>query len=471
MVTERPGGAWLDGLLLSGTALLAYLLLAQETLYRADGHIILARLADRGASGSLVHVLFMPALIAFHDAIGPLGLAPHRVATVFAALTTALAVLVFRLALAARPRGEAALATALVAVCPPVVFFATVVEMHAPFFLAAQICFLVTEALVRRSTLPRALLLGACLALACLLHATGLALPCLLLPWLAFGTAGRHRAALVALVAFAVALLAAATGLRSIGLVNAGAIGTDLVALVGAMLPRVVNAPAILWHEAAVPYLPLSLAILVACRHRPLRQRLAVLAAALAVYTVMTAMLIGGTRRHECGAYLLPLAGAAASLVARAMRPRTALLLVVVSAVLGVVRVRGHDVEGPRYREFVADLQRAAGPRRPRLMTLDLHELAACLVAGRGVVSTWYLAAETQLPPDRLAAVLQILPGVLRGYRAGGDEVLLSRVTEQAFGAPVFSTSGPRFLALLRERCALEPIEAGSFRGYSVRAR
>ena len=445
----------------SGVAALAlYLALGQEVFYKIDGPHLALSLAD----GHIEHpynVLYMPFLWCVDKLLGPLGLTAYWTAVAFSALGTAAGVALFHLGLR-RLRigaGQAWLATGLVALCPPVLFFATVVEHHGPFFAFAGLSFVVMVELVRRPGVVLAVALGLSTHLAYAVHGTGNLLPGLLLPWflalrLDAGTLRRD----LGLVAIAGALhLGLWAGLMDVELPRGG--GSRTLAVLyddGIGRPRgIVHLPAILWQEWLGPFLPLSVSFLVAFRRAELRPEAIAALVGLVPYVLLCLFLIVG--EEEFGAYLLPMAFPAARLTAAAVPRSTCAALLVLSAVLAFAAVARHD-DPTEARSWADGVREVAGGRRVVMLAGGTPDIAFLL---------------TQMPDaERYLAVdiaLAVDPAAAEPFR-GFDLILEARR-----GTAILLTEGGR--AELEEHPAgveliahmhARQVQAGAFRGWLI---
>jgi hypothetical protein len=173
----------LDGTLLALAALALYACLAQEVTY-GDGDQLLNYMLG-GNLTYWTHFFYLPLLAGAHAVLGEFGFTLHDSGVAFSAAGTALGVFgahagASRLGLS---RGAALLVGILVATAPAVLFFATVVEVHGPFFAFAGLSFVCTARFVASPGVARGAELGAVTGLAVGAHATGNLLPCLLLPF------------------------------------------------------------------------------------------------------------------------------------------------------------------------------------------------------------------------------------------------------------------------------------------------
>ena len=459
-------------MLLALAALLVYLALGQTYLFKTDGHFILQRLlADE--VGFYNHFLYMPLLMAFRSALAEFGLqlAPHRVATTFSAAGMAAGVLVAhavcrRLRLR---RSDAALATALCATAPAVVFFATVVEFHATFLPFALLAFLAVVAFEQRPTPWRAAVAGAGSGLAFAVHASGVLLPVLLVAWfLAAAPLQRRRLGLAALLLAVHAATCWALANASIAL----GFGTfpapaDTAAVLRLASPaRWLDLPAVGWREAVEPYLPLSLAWLPALLVAPVRRRaLALLCGALPFVVLGLAVIpVGQTER---GAYLLPCALPAALLTV-AVLPRVLVLVVLaVGAGLAFHGVKSHDDGGALYARFAAAVDAARGERPVLLLIATDDELGACVVA-MPQQSYHLLTWVAVMPPEQVQPMLPQLEAALRWYWQRGDRVLLSEWARRFLRDPASTPSGPLLAAHLEQAFELRATAADSGSGRGV---
>ena len=486
-------------------ALLLYVLLGQDKLYKVDGHYLLLQ-SHGGDLRHPFHPLYLLGLAALKTVTSAFGISLYRAGVLYSALGTAAAIGLMHAAsrMVGMSRRAAAATAALVASAPAVVFFATVVEVHGPFLAYAGICCLAAAWLWRRADALAAVVFGACTATAALAHATGHLLPIALLPLLVAWPRDRAAAPSGAgdlapagdsarrapsprrrwtLVALALATHAAASALLPLGLVALGLMGgagRSFAALL-AYLRAQWSAPAPLatvWHEWLWPFLPLSAVWLPALARRGERLLGAGLLVALLAYLVAAATLLGGDR--EFGAYLLPLAWPAALLTVRTLQrlPRrpplwaaTTIALVAASLSLGVTHVARHD-QAQQARAFAAGLREITRGEPAFLLIGGYAELEACFVA-LPEVPFKVLIEESKMDPSLLPQALPAFDLWLAGWQVQ-HAVFLTNGGADYLRDPYWTPtgpSGPLLLAHLQQSYRLEPVAAGAFVAHRVLPR
>jgi hypothetical protein len=466
-----------------GCALLAfavYLLLAQDSFYRTDGLFIVKRLV-RGEVIYNNHFLYMPLLVALRAVTAPLRLAAHEVALLFSALGAAGAVALVHATCrhlgAARLR---AIQAALVfAVLPPVLFFATVVEFHAPFLACAQAAVLLHTLAALRPGIAIVLASGAVSALAFTMHTSGLLLPAVTVPWMCAvriargGAPGRALGqGLAALGAHAVCVVGALVVLRALGFPEFPP-AYDRGRLGEVSLSSLQFLPRIAWEEWWWAYLPVSLALPLALFARATRGRGIALATGAGAFLLLSLTLLSNPPRPELGAYLLPVAFAA---VVTMLEIVPALPVLAIAAALAVAGVLAHDVKGPVYAALEAGYREAAPDGRAVLWIADEDELVACLTRLPGV--EWQLLSEIAArPPTDVEPQLPALDAIVEAQRARGREVLLTARALEYLGDPApqrwgeLLPSGPLLVRALQERFALVPVRVDDWRAFRLRGR
>lgn len=480
LVTRLPRDLWIVV-----AAFVAYLLLGQQTLYARDAHVLLLR-AHQGATLHNHHLLFFPGLNLVKAIAMPAGLTLYQAALLYSALSTAIGVGFVHAAhwrLGMRRR-DAALATALVACCPAVVFFATVVEVHGPFFAFAGAAAWASARFAVAPTLAATALLGATTALAQLAHATGALLPLVLLPlaWTVGRRGPARRWLALALVAiFLHAAIAAAVpfALRALDWLGAadpptGHLALRLTQLFGTEhlereLPYALGRRALL--EWLWPYAPLSVAAWLGFAVASERARTLAFTGMFAAYlTLATVLLWPFAETGESGAYLLPLAWPAALLTVAAWPRALQWALLALSAALAAVQVESHDRPEPA-RAFATGLRALAGEPPPMLLVGYYDDVEALVI--HLLPDTPFVALQDvlALPADKLPAIAQRLDALIVAARAEGRRVYLSQDGYDSLASPFFAAAqplAPALLAHLRARHELLPVTAGGFRGFEL---
>ncbi len=472
-----PRLALLDALCAAAASLALYLALGQRTVY-GDGFTFL--IATRDAPYYLpAHPLYLPLATALRRAVEPFGLTQYEAFRLLSQVGGACGVAGSSLALRLLgcSRGETALATAWVAWTPSLAFFATIVEIHAPFFAFAALAWLAAALLVRAPRPWAAALLGLTPALAALVHASGLLLPVPLLAAFAahrWPSAGerRERQRLAALAAIAIA--AHGLGFVAFNLL-ARALGADTAptAAAGAawsfarFSAEVRNFGVAAWREWLWPYLPLSVAWLAGFRGQPTRALAWATLAALVVFVGASAVVLGHWQEH--GAYLLPLAPLAASIAVRALPWSLAVAGIAASCLLALIAVGSHD-RPERPRDYAAGVRELAGDRDVLLLIGDYADIEACFVELPGV--EFFFALDTPaLVASGDPALRAQLDGYIQRKRAANAAVYLTRAAEERLRAPQTQAQFPGAAMLhqhLRQQYHWRPVAARGFQGIEL---
>ncbi len=463
-------GSRLPSFLLGLGAFLLALLLGQEVFYKADGQRLVQGITDPNFVWPQ-HRAWLPTARLLHALLSPLRLSPFETARLLSALGYALAATCLHrgFRLLATGNGNAdpppvLLPTFLVLLCPPVLFFATVIEFHGLFFGTAAFSFWLFSRFDRRPTVLRALLLGAATAAATAYHASGLALPAVFLPWFlarrlrsgpgippAEKSSGPEapRSTREGLVPWGLLLLSAAAHAVLVWLAADPDRSADFVRG-GFRHPQGLEwLPLVLRQEALLPFLPLSLLWFPALFRRATRPEALAFVLSCLPYSWGALMLLVG--EEERGAYLLPLAIPAAWLAARALPRPAALLALGLSAVLAVAAVRRHD-DPSAYRAFARAVREATGDRPALVLVGDGLELSALL----SELPDWRAQALDLVAPLEARQVRLLFPRFAEGIRearAKGLEVYLSEGGRRYLADPKahLHGAGPVFLRLLEE--------------------
>ncbi len=471
---RRP--TWVDAAWICALGLLVYGLFGADTFYKADGQHLVLRLIHRDTHYPH-HKLYMPALIAFGDVVAPLGLSPYRVAVWFSAVGVALGIALTRIGfgLLGEPRGRATLATLLVAGCPAIVLFACVVEFHGPFFALAALALVGFAALCARPTAVRAVLLGVLTSVAAGMHASGLVLPGLLLPWFvvrqranpAQAQAGRSSVAPLPKTLW-LAALAAAVHVGLTRVLAAPDRATEFIATGFSHPQGIAFLPGVIVDEWLAPFLPLSVLVFAAAFRRSTRGELAALLIGLAPYLYACLRLVVGDK--EWGAYLLPAAIPAALLVVRSLPRGAVLAAFLVSALLAGRELVRLD-RSPEYLRYAQGVVQATGGKPALLLLGDPAEVGPCLVHVPKA-ELFLLDEVTKLPANAIAQSLPLFDARVKAQHEARRIVCLTDA-----GLRFLESDDPRLaagkvlLAHIRKSYALREIKAPGFRGWLLEAR
>jgi hypothetical protein len=469
-----------DGVLLALAALGVCWLLGQQSL-RSDAHRFLLQVE----SGDLYHenhFLYLPALAAFDWLLSRAGMTLYQAAQLASMIPSALGILLVhascrRLRLA---RGDALALTALVAASPPVVYFATLVEVHGFFFAFAGLSFLATAHLLATMSAAAAVLLGLAMAAAYCAHGTGALLPGVLGPTLLAlawqrGSLPDRGAWLRALGLLALAGIVLAAGIATAGATVRRAAPAGAHEGLGFLLYRaglIENLPAALAgvtaNEWLWPYLPLSVLWLIGFARRRARPLALAALLSLAVYLAAATALLGAPDSQiENGAYLLPLVWTVA-LVCRAALARWIVIAVACLCLgMGVRLIRTFD-EAERSLEFQRGFEEVTAGQPALLLIGNYFDLEAFLVRLPRVPHLLVprLAA---VPEPTMPALLAQLDRTFEDHWRRAAGVYLTRDAETLLlEAAAMSPASRLLLEHLRNRYRLEPVAARGFAALRV---
>ena len=464
VVIEGARGRW-DGWLLSGAALLAYVLLGQVTWF-GDGP---ALLLGSGAAATN-HMAFMPLLNAVAGALEGLGVSVYRAALLIGASGSAFAVLCAHVGvgLMGGERRERILVALLVASAPPILFFATVVELHGLFAGFLGLVALVAAWYRAAPGVLRAHLLGAASGLSYLAHSTGALLPMLLLPLCLLAATRRERILHAALLC--VGHVSVIVILNVLVRAEAGQ-GAEIAGweffrrCVELALDRPEGIPRVLWNEWLFALLPLS-GLLHLCLLRSRARRAALwLHLSLLGYLAFVFLILSSFWPSERGAYLLPFVFPAAWLTVRAFGTRVAVLALLVSMALGLGGIVTHD-RSAELRELASALRTELGTQENEAFFLMVtHDDVGARYALAPEVPAAYFFPFLDFDDEAmLPAVRQQLAGHLDGLLGRGTRLYLSRDGLQYMRADATEAAirGPGWIvSFLDERFAWRPVEGG----------
>jgi hypothetical protein len=405
-----------------------------------------------------------------HRALSAAGCSLYQAALAASQLGTALGAALVYLAcrVGGCGRGRSALAAALVACTPCVAFFATVVELHGPFFAPVGAAWLAGAWLARSGGLAAALAVALATSVATGLHSSGALLPVPVLgsvalrAWPASAPLAARRRLLLCAASLAVHVpLVAALGQRQFDFFAA------MASLASHARPRVA---AVVWHEWLWPFAPLSVLFLLGLRGAPTRKLALVVLASLPVYLVPTLLILGIVWR-EFGAYLVPLAAPLAAIAVLRWTRAPILLVAAVMAGLSLHAICRHDEPG-RPREFAAGVRAVAAGAPVRLLTGAMQDFEACYVALPDVEREFLLHPPYTEPALAATAIAMLDRQIEADWARGGVVLLTSGARESLRHPEAVKFPTLRLLSLhLEARYRLEPVRARGFEGAVLRPR
>jgi len=426
---------WL--VLLSATAL--YLSLGQGSLY-GDGPGILLELNEGRVFQNSSHYLHGPIVVGIFWLLMPLGCSLYQAALVSSALGTAVGILCVYLA-SRKLLGKwqpAAWITALVATCPGIIFYATVVELHGPFFAFCGVVALAVANMALRPTMGNAVLLGVATAVASLAHATAHLLPIAALalcPVLSCGRGEKVEARRWLVLIGVVFLVHLTLSVSVLGLLRLMGLGGASVGFAADHLWQNVK---MYWHQLAssprtfllewlLPFFPVSIACVAAVVDTSARRLLAGLYIVVLFYVLPTAVLVEDS---EFGAYFLLFAWPAAVLAVRMFSPRWLVLFTVLGLCIAVPRLRAHETidHTRRAAAAIAELQ----PHEKVFLLAVTKEDLELYFVGMPDAKFYYLAPLALNDEQTVRASLPVLDQMIGQSMADGQIVLLTKAGHES---------------------------------------
>ena len=443
-------------------AFILLLLTAQGSFYKADAQRLVLRLSN-GDLSYPHHKLYLPLLFGFSKLLSPLQLSPFLVARSFSSFGVAAGVafcfMCFRtLGLSLR---VTRLCTVLTLFVPTVLFFGTTVELHGPFFAFTDLSLYLWARLIKKSLkggslIIPALLLGGSTAFSAGVHASGMILPGLLLPWYLARTWKQPGPKFLPL-----SLFLASHGLLLLLFANPGQSTTFLRE--GFHHPTgLKELPGILWYEFLWPFLPFSFTFLLAFFRKGVQGEVIAFLLALIPYLGGALRLIAGD--PEFGAYLIPLAPFAAYLSVRAMG--TYALFLILPALWVQFSIRAIFAREPAYEIRVQGLHRATEGKPALLLIGDPEEFSAFLAkAPEYKILPLDLVAKIRM--EDLPQLLETFDQNMRKEWKKGRQVLLTRGGKQYLENSQKSMGrGPWVLRYLKGKYRFLHVKAEGFEAW-----
>lgn len=170
----RADGAWRDSVAIGLATLLACSLLVRGVWHGLDAYSFLSHL-ERGVHQNPRHPLYLPLAGLVVDALRPFGVSVVRAAAFASSLGAGLGALFFHRACCAfgMERSTAALTASTAVSCFGVLYYGSMVEIHAVFLLPAGVAWWMFARYLAIPSWNRALLLGLATGVATATHATG----------------------------------------------------------------------------------------------------------------------------------------------------------------------------------------------------------------------------------------------------------------------------------------------------------
>ena len=464
-----------DCVLVGLAALGGYLLLAQRTFYGVDGWRLVRRVST-GDVRSDMHLLYKPIAHRFALVGESLGLSVYESMVLASAVGTALGVAF--LVEAGRQLGldrrRAVLTAALVGALPGVLFFATVVERHGPFFGFAGATALAAACLAARPGIGRGLWFACACTAAYAAHSTGVLMVAAFLPFafvLAWRNRGAERPPLAPFVTAAVGTAVGMVAARRLGVMlgtvqNEGDNFAFFLQHAAVHVGQVGQLPACLWNEVLVAFFPASLLWLFARPRDTLL--LGSVAGAIAVYGLFSFLILGSF--DERGAYALPLAWPLAAAAARGLRVAQIVRAFLAAGLVSVVLVLRHD---DRHLDaWDEGLRALSGAREPYLVAAawDDFEYVFLFQPEARSGTGFYDAFDAHgFPLEVLRANAAVLHAFLGERRASDRELFLSDRGLETLRQPADpGKAGPAVVDVLEQGFEFERVDAAGFHGFRL---
>lgn len=461
---------WNDTCWLTMVTALVYALLRQDAVHHLDMHgVVRSVVAEPGEGARYAHFGYQWLALLLHSLNPDAPL--YRPLQWCSVLGAALAVGVghrvcINLGFA---RGAALVAAAGAAATGTALYFATVAEMHAVFWLPANLGFLQLAHALRGGARRHWWLAGLCFGVAAAVHGSGqLLLPLALLAVWAARARWLELVWLVLAHAVSFALLRAvdAATLRFADDAATMAHYQDTLA----RFAGIGSITEVLWREAIVPYFPFWLAPLLGLRSAASRRIAVALLLACSGYLLVQCLLLVGLL--ERGAYALPLALPLAAFLTHQWGARLALAAAVLAAGSGVLPLLQQDpqrIPTPAFAAGLAEWARAHAD--DQYLLGGYSEIDSMLVHGAPrwhctIMEPEYVIWLDPTRPD--AAVRDSLRAAVARAAAHGGGLVLS---EQAV---VLFAQLPRNRAILEDAMddlELTEVQCGALRGQRLSLR
>jgi hypothetical protein len=503
---QHAVGAWRDSIAIGLATLLACSLLVRGVWHGLDAYSFLSHL-ERGVHTNPRHPLYLPLAGLVVDALRPFGVSVVRAAVFASSLGAALGALLFHRAFLefGLARRDAAMASASSVACFGILYYGSMVEIHAVFLMPAGLSWLLFARYLASPSWNRAWLLGIATGFAAATHATGhlLLVTFGLFALLRMRSASELRLRLPHAIAIAlphafVAWMAKQLVLPDEVLADrtpeAGA--ASYFAFLRSLGTDWAQFPRILWHEWLMPLMPLSLLAPLALLRADSRRDAIAFCAALAVYFVLTTMLLAPLAvmqkpeylppfaTYEFGAYFLPLCVPAAMLALRVVPQKFAVAV----PLLGVVSALTWMFSSPRAPsdlDYGRDALSVLDQRKARIVIGGYGELDSILQL-RPECGSEPMHAEPntvltvyglwlwlfRFPEYRVRENVFVWFDVqVQQVRAKGGQLLITGDALQLLRGTKDGLLDALANEHIPQRYTLTPIEQGRFRGYVVEDR
>ncbi|HEX6811643.1 MAG TPA: hypothetical protein VF384_08485 [Planctomycetota bacterium] len=472
---------------LAAAALAVFLLLPQRTFHGFDSDwytLAVQSYAQNGQNGLRQHVAFLPLVGLVYELIQPRGFGAFHALLVTAALGSAIGVFFLHRAgrlLLAQGADARALAVG-VALTPACFYFATAAEIHGVFAAGSGAAWWAFARWRSNPNLARAATVGAACGLAASIHGFGhLLTPMFVAIAL---TQGKARGSYLAAFVLAHPLVA---GAMAIALGGFASDQTDAAVTFldpWAKTSDLALAPATLWREAFVPFLPWSLLAVLGFLRAQSRPWSAAFVLGTALHAPIVILLLSrqGSQFHEQGGYLLPMAVpavlASITLLPRPLYWLAALVSAGLTAALVVPR-------WPRaYKpEFVAAVEQLRTERNfvllvgPNELEGVRTEIAGpspstnkpllCVEVNRSLESFFGLSRASPQP----APIAPWFDAMIDGLTKGGDSVLVTAEAQRCFDQSPIESVRSLWRDHVPRHYTLEPLQRTGLDGVVLRRR
>ncbi|MCR9244253.1 MAG: hypothetical protein NXI31_04420 [bacterium] len=473
--TTTPGIRWWHALLLFAGALTAFLLLPQRGVHGVDGNTFAVWVEEGNTGNYARHAAYLWLCSQVYSVFESTGITGHQALLITSALGSATGVLLLLFAFARLlPRDVPPLLGAAAALATPSYsYFATTGEIAGVLAVGVGLTWWLFARWCDRSTFARVALLGIGCGIAGAIHALGhLLTPVFVLTAAFLERAPKHGRFLQLTTLFG-CHVATAVLLSTLLARDAAGQATDAADVIAEYWETFapLTAPAVLWREWFLPFLPWSVGALVALLNPvPRRLALATLAAVL-LYLAPNVVFLGYWQIDERGAYFGPLLPLAILTVAHSATFRafvaTALAGLVITAV--ALAPGWRNPVSPGFGAGIAELN---AEQKIVLIVANREEIAGARSAVRDLVlmDIAAIVSAHQQQPEPTP-----FPAWFDTYHAQMTAAGMRTIVSAATGALLTTTGHPGLAPFWNEhvpaKYELVPIERQGFRGTLLRPR
>lgn len=474
-----PAPRWWHAAAVFLGAVALFLLLPQRGVHGVDGNVFAVWIEEGDTSNYARHAAYLHLCGLAFAALEPFGASGHDALRLTSALGTALGLvfLLFAFARLAPPHvGGPLLPVLAVLFTPTTFYFATTGEIAGVFAAGVGLLWWTFARWLDRPSVATAACLGVAAAIAGALHALGhLMTPALLAAaaLLRRLPAGRRGAQLVALVAAHAAVAVILSMLLTTGAGDQAADAADVIGEYWETFAPL-TAPAVLFREWLLPYLPWSVGALLALSSRRSRPFALATLAMLALYLPPNVVFLGFHEIRESGAYFLPLGPLLVLATAQFVSARGFVLVVVIAATVTVLTV-APGWRHPVPPDFGAGVELLNTEQKVALVVGSRDELAGARTAVKGLMVMEFdsvVGAWAQIePPAARPPFAEWFDGWHDTLARGGSTTVFSELAVSRLDADGYPLAPSFWHEHVPARYELTDVQRRGFRGVVLRRR